>query len=115
MASLETEPIADFFLRLGSDESLLVDYTRDRRQGLEGARLDQRSMATLLSGDLGAVRRAVEAEVARDVRRRRIVTGPRMMIAPEPEPDEPEPDGPEPDGPEPEPDEPESRAGHPIA
>jgi hypothetical protein len=109
MASVDTERITDFFLRLGSDESLLADYTRDPRHGLESARLGQGSTAALLSGDLEAVRSAVEAEVARDARRRRIVTGPRMMIAPEPEPDKPEPE------PEPEPDEPESRAGHPVA
>src|SRR5205814_4768197 len=32
MATIETERITDFFLRLGSDESLLADYTRDPRQ-----------------------------------------------------------------------------------
>jgi hypothetical protein len=118
MAQIETERITDFFLRLGSDESLLADYTRDPRHGLESARLDQRSTATLLAGDLDTVRSAVEAEVARDTRLRRIVTAPRMMIAPDEEPDEPErhepePDKREPDEPEePERDEPETRAGH---
>jgi hypothetical protein len=120
MATIETERITDFFLRLGSDESLLADYTRDPRQTLDSARLDQRSTATLLSGDLDAVRSAVEAEVARDTRLRRIVTAPRMMIAGDEEPDEPERDEPERDEPEPdkrepdkpERDEPETRAGH---
>jgi hypothetical protein len=118
MTSVETEPITDFFLRLGSDESLLAEYTHDPRLGLESARLDERSMAVLLSGDLSAVRSAVETEVARDAPR--IFTAPRMMIVGEPEPDEdkPEPDEPKPDEPEPdkpEPDESESRARQAIA
>jgi hypothetical protein len=97
MASVDTESLTDFFLRLGRDESLLADYTRDPRH-------------PLLSGDLDAVRATVEAEVARDTH---VVTAPRMMIAPEPEPGEPEPDEPEPD--EPEPDDAESRARHLVA
>ena len=112
MATVETERITDFFVRLGSDESLLADYTRDPRHGLESAGLDQRSTATLLTADLDAVRSAVEAEVARDDRLGRIVTAPRMMIAPdEPEP-EPEPDEPEP---KPEPHEPEPHPRHALA
>jgi hypothetical protein len=118
MATVETEGITDFFVRLGSDESLLADYMRDPRHGLESANLDQQSAATLLGGDLDAVRSVVEGEVATDTRLRRIITAPRMMIAGDdededkPDRDEPEPDKhePEPDKREPEPDKHDSRA-----
>jgi hypothetical protein len=119
MATVETEGITDFFVRLGSDESLLADYMRDPRHGLESANLDQQSAATLLGGDLDAVRSVVEGEVATDNRLRRIITAPRMMIAGDdeededkPDRDEPEPDKrePEPEKHEPHPDEHDSRA-----
>lgn len=110
MATVETETITDFLLRLGEDESLLTEFARDTQLALEASSLDEQSVAALLSGDLDRVRSAVEADVAHDPVHRRIVTAPRMMIAPEPEPDEPEPDEPEPD--EPEPDEPKPESAH---
>jgi len=113
MATVETEGITDFFVRLGSDDSLLADYMRDPRQGLESAHLDQPSTATLLTGDLAAVRSVVEGEVATDTRLRRVITAPRMMIVGDDEDDDedqPDRDEPEPDKHEPHPDKHDGRA-----
>jgi hypothetical protein len=93
MATIETQSVTDFFVRLGNDESLLADYMRDPRHGLESAHLDQASAATLLAGELDAVRSVVEGEVATDARLRRVITAPRMMTGGDEDEDEDGDDG----------------------
>jgi hypothetical protein len=84
----ETNQLTDLFLLLGDDPSLLAEYERDPRGLLEESGLDMDAVETLLTGDPDAVRGAVEAEVATDPSRRRLVVGPRMMLQVKPMPEE---------------------------
>jgi hypothetical protein len=101
MSSVASEPrLSDFFLRLADDPSLLEAYERDPQATLSTAGLGDASIDAV-SGGPGAVRSALETELAREPALRRLITAPRMSTQGPEDPDEP----PEPD----EPDEPEDR------
>ena len=91
MATVETEQITDFFLRLGKDDSLLRAFQRDARGTLERSGLGDDARTALLESRLDDLQNAVVDEVVLALGRSDLVNVPRMYMAlePEPEPDEP--------------------------
>jgi hypothetical protein len=63
MSTVMTTPLLDFYVRLGEDESLLEEFERDPQAALEGAGFSEDAIATLLEGDLDAVRAILRDEI----------------------------------------------------
>jgi hypothetical protein len=111
MTSATSKPLlSDFFVGLANDPAQLDAYERDPRAALLAAGLRNAQIDAVLRGGPERVREALEAELAADPLRRRLVTTPRMTAhtpteetnggdeseeEPE-EPDEPEPSESEP-------------------
>jgi hypothetical protein len=82
--------LSDFFLRLGEDRRLLMEFERDPRRVVADAGLGAEQAVTVLEGGHEEVRRALEAELARDPDWRHVLTPTRMTKPqnPPPPPDE---------------------------